>query len=67
MTSTNTSNETIDVQCAHCGQAFSAFLHQMADKNAEVVCPKCGKSHDGKPPEAAQPVAGARSVKKTVQ
>ncbi len=27
--------------CNHCGQTFSAFLHEMAEKNAKVVCPNC--------------------------
>jgi DNA-directed RNA polymerase subunit RPC12/RpoP len=60
------SDDKVDLLCKHCGQAFSAFLHEMADHNAKVVCPSCGKRHDGKPPKAAQTVAGARSVKKTV-
>jgi hypothetical protein len=63
VTSTNVSNETIDTLCNHCGQAFSAFLHQMADQNAEVVCPKCRENRDCKPGKA-KPVAGARPVKK---
>ena len=63
---TNMSDEQTDLLCPHCGQAFSAFLHQMADKNAKVVCPSCGKAHDGKPPSAAQPGAVAGSVKKTI-
>jgi uncharacterized Zn finger protein len=61
------SDEKIDLLCKHCGQALSAFLHEMADHNAEVTtCPSCGKIHEFKPPKAAKPVAGARSVKKTV-
>ena len=67
MTSANVSNDSIDLLCNHCGQTFSAFLHQMADKNARVVCPHCGGRHDGKPPQAAKPVAGPRPVKKTIQ
>jgi len=67
MTSTDMSKDSIELLCNHCGQTFSAFLHQMADKNAKVVCPNCGGNHDCKPPRAAKPVAGARSVKKTIQ
>ncbi len=67
MTNANVSNDSIDLLCKHCGQTFSAFLHQMAEKNAKVVCPHCGKSHDGKPPQAGKPVTGARPVKKTIQ
>ena len=67
MTNGNLSNDSIDLLCNHCGQTFSAFLHQMADKNAKVVCPNCGENHDCKPPEAAKPVAGVRPVKKTIQ
>jgi len=53
------SDDSIDLLCEHCGQAFSAFLHEMAEKNAQVTaCPSCGKAHDGKPPKAAKPVAG---------
>jgi len=61
------SDEKIDLLCRHCGQAFSAFLHEMAEKNAKVTtCPSCGKSHEFSPPKATKPVAGARSVKKTI-
>lgn len=67
MPDTNMSKDSIELLCNHCGQTFSAFLHQMADKNAKVVCPNCGGNHDCKPPQAAKPVAGARSVKKTIQ
>ncbi len=60
------SGEKIDLLCNHCGQAFSAFLHEMADHNAKVTsCPNCGKIHDGKPPKTAKPVARAPSIKKT--
>ena len=59
------SDETTDLLCAHCGQTFSAFLHEMADHNAKVVCPNCGKAHDGKPRKAAKPVVGVRPVKRT--
>ena len=58
----------IDLLCNHCGQTFSAFLHEMADQNAKVTaCPNCGKVHDGKPPRTAKPVAGARPIKKTIK
>jgi transcription elongation factor Elf1 len=60
------SDDSIDLLCKHCGQTFSAFLHEMADKNAKVVCPSCGKAHDCNPPKAAKPVARARPVKKTI-
>jgi endogenous inhibitor of DNA gyrase (YacG/DUF329 family) len=58
-------DETTDLLCPHCGQTFSAFLHEMADHNAKVVCPSCGKAPDGKPAKAAKPVVGARPVKRT--
>jgi len=61
------SADQIDLLCKHCGQTFSAFLHEMADHNAKVTCPSCGKPHDGKPPKTAQPVARARRSKKTIK
>jgi uncharacterized Zn finger protein len=65
---TNMSAEQIDLLCNHCGQAFSAFLHEMADHNAKVTsCPNCGKVHDVKPPKTAKPVARARPIKKTIK
>jgi len=36
---------TIEVLCKHCGQTFTAFLKEMADKNARVTCPCCGTNH----------------------
>lgn len=43
------SNDSIERLCNHCGQTFSTFLHQMADRNAEVVCPKCRESNNCSP------------------
>jgi len=41
---------TIDVLCKNCGQTFTAFLKEMADKNAEATCPACGnKGKSGNP------------------
>ena len=34
------------ITCPGCGETFVAFLHQMADHNTKVVCPKCGKGRD---------------------
>jgi len=65
VTSSNMSNDTIDALCNHCGQAFSAFLHEMADKNAKVVCPNCRENPDCKPAKTGKPVARTRPVKKT--
>ncbi|MGA3087064.1 MAG: hypothetical protein ABSD75_00535 [Terriglobales bacterium] len=60
------SNEAIDVTCEGCGQTFSAFLHQMADKNSKVVCPNCRESRDCKPTKVAQAEAGTRPAKKLI-
>lgn len=32
-----------NVFCKGCGETLRVFLSQMADHNAEVVCPHCGK------------------------
>jgi len=34
---------TIELLCKNCGRTFTAFLKEMADKNAEVTCPECIK------------------------
>jgi uncharacterized Zn finger protein len=58
------SDENTDLLCEDCGQAFSDFLHEMADQNAKVTtCPKCGKIHEF-PSKAAKP--GVPSLKKIV-
>ncbi|SPF36459.1 hypothetical protein SBA1_1520001 [Candidatus Sulfotelmatobacter kueseliae] len=49
------SDDTTDLLCPHCNATFTAFLHELADQNAKVVCPCCGKAQ---PPKAAKPVAG---------
>jgi predicted nucleic acid-binding Zn ribbon protein len=43
---------TIEVLCKNCGQTFTAFLKEMADKNAEVTCPCCN-GNSGHPGHAA--------------
>jgi predicted Zn finger-like uncharacterized protein len=47
------SDTPIDLLCPHCNATFAAFLRDLAEKNAKVVCPSCGKEHDGKPLKAA--------------
>ena len=39
------SDETVPVSvwCKNCGEQFTTFLQKMADRNTEVVCPKCGE------------------------
>jgi hydrogenase maturation factor HypF (carbamoyltransferase family) len=65
---TSASDQKTDLLCDGCGQAFSAFLNEMAEHNAKVTaCPKCGKHHDFDPPKAAKPAPRARSVKKTLK
>jgi len=65
MNDANVSNDSIELLCNSCGKTFSAFLHEMADQNAKVVCPDCRESPDCKPAKAAKPVGGSRSPKKT--
>ncbi len=65
MENANVSDDSIEALCNLCGKTFSAFLHEMADQNAKVVCPECRENPDCKPPNTAQTVAGARSVNKT--
>jgi DNA-directed RNA polymerase subunit RPC12/RpoP len=48
---------TIDVLCKNCGQTFTAFLTEMADKNAEVTCPSCADNVDGRPSNQMPPLA----------
>lgn len=43
------SSERTELPCKHCGQTLSAFLHQMQEHNAKVVCPACGKEHRNEP------------------
>ncbi|MGA2336593.1 MAG: hypothetical protein WA383_06390 [Terriglobales bacterium] len=59
------SNDSIDLLCEHCGQTFSAFLHEMAERNEKVVCPNCRANRDCKPAKTAEPIARAGPVKKT--
>jgi uncharacterized Zn-finger protein len=48
---------TVEVLCKNCGQTFTAFLKEMAAKNAEVTCPYCGKSAGNPPQNSAMPPA----------
>jgi len=64
MAVTNPKEDSIDVLCNHCGQTFSAFLHQMADKNAKVVCPNC-QGGDCRPAKAVSE-GSPRKPKKTI-
>jgi predicted Zn finger-like uncharacterized protein len=41
------SDQTADLTCKHCGQAFSVFLSEMAKQNSKITCPKCGKANEG--------------------
>jgi DNA-directed RNA polymerase subunit RPC12/RpoP len=57
MTSTNLNNDSIELLCHQCGQTFSAFLHEMADQNAKVVCPNCKANLDCNRPASGKPAA----------
>jgi hypothetical protein len=48
---------TTDVLCEGCGKTFTAFLQEMADKNAVVTCPCCGKGYSCGPDHVAPPPA----------
>jgi DNA-directed RNA polymerase subunit RPC12/RpoP len=64
MTGANASNDSIELLCNHCGKTFSAFLHQMADKNAKVACPDC-REGDCRPAKA-KAGAAKRPAKKII-
>jgi putative FmdB family regulatory protein len=51
------SEPTIEVLCKNCGQTFTAFLKEMADKNAVVTCPGCGKDSRNALQNGAMPSA----------
>jgi predicted Zn finger-like uncharacterized protein len=40
------SDQKVELTCKHCGEAFSAFLSEMAERNGKVTCPNCGKVND---------------------
>jgi DNA-directed RNA polymerase subunit RPC12/RpoP len=49
----------VEVSCKNCGKTFSAFLKEMADKNAEVTCPSCGENTgNGQPNDETRPTTG---------
>ena len=51
-----TMNEmSIDVLCKHCGQTFSTFLKEMAEKNYKALCPCCGESTQYSPSNIVAP------------
>ena len=60
------SADQLDLLCEHCGQAFSDFMHELAAKNAKVICPNCGASSVGKPPQAVKPAVCLPSPKKKI-
>lgn len=62
------SEDKSDFSCDDCGQAFSDFLQEMADKNAKVAtCPKCGKIHKFDPSKkAAGPAAVPQPARKII-
>jgi uncharacterized Zn finger protein len=55
--------EQPNLLCEDCGQTFSEFLQEMADKNARVAtCPNCGKIHGFSRPQENKPVAGGKTT-----
>jgi hypothetical protein len=60
--------DSIDRLCEDCGEAFSDFLHEMAEKNAKIAtCPKCGKIHqyaDAKPVQNQEKPAGSKKIRR---
>jgi uncharacterized Zn finger protein len=59
------SNDSIDRLCEDCGETFSEFLQEMAEKNAKVAtCPKCGKIHEFPSLKSAKPSTNTGPLKK---
>jgi len=46
-----------NVFCKGCGEALTTFLREMADHNAEVVCPHCGRRYSRAEAEAVAKAA----------
>ena len=60
------SKDSIDRLCEDCGETFSDFLHEMAEKNAKVAtCPKCGKIHEFADLKPAKPSTRTRPLRRT--
>jgi uncharacterized Zn finger protein len=58
-------SDSIDRLCEACGETFSEFLHEMAEKNAKVAtCPKCGKIHDFADLKLVKPSTKTRPLKR---
>jgi len=64
MSEETTSVESTDLPCTNCGQTLSAFLHQMQEHNAKIVCPACGKEHHHQPTPAEGKEAPVRKLRK---
>jgi predicted nucleic acid-binding Zn-ribbon protein len=47
-----------NVFCKGCSEVLTTFLREMADHNAEVVCPHCGKIYTRAEAEALAKSAG---------
>jgi transcription elongation factor Elf1 len=61
------SDEKSDLLCEDCGQELSSFLQEMAEHNAKVTaCPKCGKNHEFKTPQSAEPVPANHPSRKPI-
>ena len=52
-----TNESAIDVFCKHCGQTFSTFLKEMAEKNYKAMCPCCGEHTQYSPSDVISPPA----------
>jgi len=53
-----------NVFCKGCGEALTTFLREMADHNAEVVCPHCGKVYTRTEAEALAKAAAQGATKR---
>jgi uncharacterized Zn-finger protein len=56
------SNED-NVFCKGCGEMLTTFLREMAEHNAEVVCPDCGKVYTRAEAEALAKAAAQAATK----
>jgi len=41
--------QQVNLECPKCGMVFTAFLQEMAARNAKVTCPGCGESSEYSP------------------
>jgi len=48
----------VELPCKYCGEVFSIFVREAAERRGKIMCPVCGRMHEYKLADISKIAAG---------